>query len=614
MNVRSFPLEMNFLADGGEAGALMRGLDWEATPLGAPETWPQSLRTVVSLLLTSKFPMFLAWGPDLAFLYNDGYTPILGGRHPAAMGQPFREVWPEIWDDLTPLVNAALAGEATYRENLPLVMLRKGFEEKAYFTFSYSPVRDETGGIAGLFCACSETTEEVKARASLREEHERLRELFQQAPGFMAVVRGPDHVFEITNASYQELVGFRDLIGKPVREALPEVEGQGFFELLDRSYRTGEPYVAQSLPLVVQRRAGGAHEQRFVDFVYQPIRDGDGIVTGIFIEGNDVTEQVRSVKAVRESEDHYRHTVELNPQVAWTAAPDGQLDGVAPRWEEWTGASGLGDSWGDAIHPDDLYHSSEAWARACRTGKPYDVEHRVRLRSGQYHWMRSRAFPRRDGAGRIIRWYGTTEDIHDRRQAQEHQLLMINELNHRVKNTLATVQSIASQTLRNARTLDEARVSFEGRLLALSRAHDVLTRENWEGADLRDIVGVAVAPYAAGEGRFRLEGPRVVLQPRQALAIAMALQELATNAAKYGALATETGEVRLTWSREAFPPHLHLRWEETGGPPVSPPARRGFGSRLIERSLAHDLGGTVAIEFAPGGVVCVVDAPLTHQG
>jgi two-component sensor histidine kinase len=190
-------------------------------------------------------------------------------------------------------------------------------------------------------------------------------------------------------------------------------------------------------------------------------------------------------------------------------------------------------------------------------------------------------------------------------------------LNHRVKNTLATVQSIASQTLRNTPSITAARPALEERLFALSRAHDVLTRENWEGAGLIEIVWEALAPYRhERENRLHLEGPDVRLSPRMALATAMALQELATNAVKYGALSDAGGQVRIAWgvTRENGGQRLHLTWSESGGPPVKPPQRRGFGTRLIERSLAQDLSGTVEIEFAPTGVVCTVNAPLAGTG
>ena len=171
----SQPLE--FLAGGGHTGALMRQHDWSNSPLGPPETWPQSLRTVVGLLLQSQFPMFVAWGTELGFLYNDPYAEILGAKHPRALGRRFEDIWSEIWPDISPLIDAAMAGRATYREDLPLVMNRKGYDEQTWFTFSYSPVRDESGKVAGMFCAVSETTQKVLAEQAFRESEARLREL-----------------------------------------------------------------------------------------------------------------------------------------------------------------------------------------------------------------------------------------------------------------------------------------------------------------------------------------------------------------------------------------------------------------------------------------------------
>jgi two-component sensor histidine kinase len=192
--------------------------------------------------------------------------------------------------------------------------------------------------------------------------------------------------------------------------------------------------------------------------------------------------------------------------------------------------------------------------------------------------------------------------------------LLIGELNHRVKNTLATVQSIASQTLRTAPTVEHASTAIESRLIALSQVHNVLTVQSWASVDLREIVRQAIEPYRdKAEDRISAEGPQVQVPPRMALALAMALQELATNAVKYGALSNGVGQINLHWALDSkvSPHRLHLTWRESGGPPVQKPKRRGFGTRLIERSLAEDLDGTVRIEFAPTGIVCSVDAPLT---
>jgi two-component sensor histidine kinase len=224
--------------------------------------------------------------------------------------------------------------------------------------------------------------------------------------------------------------------------------------------------------------------------------------------------------------------------------------------------------------------------------------------------------PRLDDSHNFLGYTGCNIDITEAKLAEQRRDLLINELNHRVKNTLATVQSIASQTLRNAGTTSEAREAIEARLIALSRAHDVLTRENWEGAWMGEVVAHAISPFKGErESRFEVRGPDIRLEPRTALALAMAFQELATNAVKYGALSNDSGKVRLSWrlDRSAAVPRLFLRWSETGGPPVVAPTRQGFGSRLIERSLAQDLGGEVRIDFAPTGVICTVDAPLSSE-
>jgi two-component sensor histidine kinase/PAS domain-containing protein len=267
-----------------------------------------------------------------------------------------------------------------------------------------------------------------------------------------------------------------------------------------------------------------------------------------------------------------------------------------------------------AYHGDGrpLSRSDFPGARALRGERVQGVEFQHR-RGGDSRWYRISGIPLRNAAGRVSAALVAIVDIDQEKRAAEHQKLLVNELNHRVKNTLATVQSISGQTLRNADTPAAAREAVESRLLALSRAHDVLTRENWEGASLGEVVAQAVEPYRMpGEDRLHVAGPDVRLNPRMALALAMALQELATNAVKYGALSNAKGRVDITWTvhNGVMPPRLALRWIEREGPRVEPPRRRGFGSRLIERSLALDLNGTVQIEFAPQGVECIVDAPL----
>ena len=284
----------------------MRDHDWSNSSLGRPDSWPQSLRAIVSMMLNSKFPMFVAWGPGLGFLYNDAYAHILGNKHPAALGGRFQEIWSEIWAEILPIIEQALDGHAVYYENLPFTMHRRGHDEETWFTFSYSPVRDEDGQVGGMFCACTETTEQVLAERHRAQELTRLQQLFQQAPGIIAVLRGPNHSFDIANEAYSLLIGHRDILGKPIRDALPELTGQGFFELLDGVYATGRPYFGNEVPVMLQRQAGSELEQRFVNFIYQPTYDHRGSITGIFVEGSDVTESVKVHQALKKSESELR--------------------------------------------------------------------------------------------------------------------------------------------------------------------------------------------------------------------------------------------------------------------------------------------------------------------
>jgi PAS domain-containing protein len=223
-----------FLSGGGQMGARMRAHDWSASPLGAPETWPQALRSSASLMLGSKFPMFVAWGPELGFLYNDAYAEILGDKHPAALGRRFRDIWSEIWPDIAPLVEKAMAGEATWAENLPLTMNRHGYDERTWFTFSYSPVRDDTGAVRGMFCACTETTAKVMAEEALRASEARASGVLEgMGEGFMLL----DHDFRILQMNAE---GFR------LEERSPaEVVGRSHWEVYPGSERmpVGEMYL-----------------------------------------------------------------------------------------------------------------------------------------------------------------------------------------------------------------------------------------------------------------------------------------------------------------------------------------------------------------------------------
>jgi len=289
-------------AGGGRTGEMLRAFDWSTSPLGAPSTWPQPLKTIVHIVMGSNQPMFVAWGESSVLLYNDAYAEILAEKHPSAVGQPLLKVWAEIEADLSPIVAQAHRGEPVHMSDIEFHMDRKGYREETHFAFSYTPVHDETGAVAGFFCACTETTSQVLADQRAIEQHERYRRLFQQAPGFITILSQPDHQFEFVNDAYRRLFGERAYIGKTVREVFPELEGQGFFEWLDGVFKTGERRVAHQVPVRLRQTPEEPEIERILDFIYEPVLDDAGRVTGVFCEGHDTTETHRAQEALRENQ------------------------------------------------------------------------------------------------------------------------------------------------------------------------------------------------------------------------------------------------------------------------------------------------------------------------
>ncbi|MBB3018986.1 PAS domain S-box-containing protein [Microvirga lupini] len=600
------PSYPDFLRDGGEAGALIRSHDWASTPIGPISGWPQSLKTTVGLMLRSPIPMVLLWGEHGVMIYNDPYSLFAGGRHPRLLGSNVLEGWPEVADFNARVMKVGMAGGTLSFRDQELTLYRNGVPEQVWMNLDYSPVIDESGQPGGVLAIVVETTARVSMEAALRDSETRLRGVLDGMGESLALM---DRDFRIVDMNAEalrlEARPREEVIGKTHWEAHPTAD-PALGEMFKQAMATKKP-------VEMKHRYVWPHGRvSWISMHAYPVGEGLAVFYG------DVTQQVEAEERLRESEERLRLMADAVPQIVWVTDAEGNAEFFNRQWFEYTGSAdnpaGAAQVSADFVHPDDQAATMQAFEEARSTGGIFEVEHRIRSKEGNYRWFLVRAEPyRAPRNGEIVRWFGVSIDIHDRWVAQEHQQLLINELNHRVKNTLATVQSVASQTLRNAESTEQAKEALEARLFALSRAHDVLTRENWEGADLYDIVEQAVAPYSSrGEDRLHLEGARVRVPPRMALALAMALQELATNAVKYGALSNETGVIRITWSVQPDDsrPRLHLTWEESGGPAVRPPSRRGFGSRLIERSLSQDLDGTAQIAFPATGVICIVDAPL----
>ncbi|WP_434982728.1 PAS domain-containing protein [Xanthomonas arboricola] len=402
----------------------VRAYNWAATPLGPTTQWPSPLRNAVSLMLSSPESMYVVWGDALTFFYNDAYTPILGPRQPHALGAPLRELWADAWEAVRAPIEAAFAGRASRFEEVPIGMNRYGTPEDTWWTFSFSPIYLDDGRVGGAFCVTNEVTDRKVAQNRLADEHERLIRLFEQAPMFMAFLSGPQHRVEFANPCYSRLIGHRDVIGKPLAEALPDLVEQGHLHRLDEVYQSGRAYAANALAYNVQAEPGGPVERRLLDLVYQPIAGADGTVSGIFVQGLDITDRIGLERAVREAEVRNRQILDSVMDYAIIAT---DLHGLVTSWNEgaqrilgWSEAEMLGQTLERTFTPEDVERRQiliEA-AAALESGSGMDERWHVR-KSGQRFWANGSLMVLRDETGAAIGFVKVLRDRTAERLASE---------------------------------------------------------------------------------------------------------------------------------------------------------------------------------------------------
>ena len=419
---RPAPFLEQGLARGGECGRLIARHDWQRTSLGPIETWPDSLQMAVSMTVCSSVPMVVLWGAEGVMVYNDAYGVICGRRHPRLLGELIREGWPEARDFNDRIMTSVLGGERLSFVDLELSLERNGQAEQVWMSLEYSPLLGDDGAIAGVLAMVVETTGKVRAERRVQGERERLRRMFAQAPGFMAMLSGPDHVVELANPAFMQLVGERSIIGRPVGEALPELAGQDFVARLARVFASGEPARFAALSLDLRRQGGGVGEQRFVDAVMQPVRGDAGAIEGIFIQGSDVTDRIAAEEAARLHDAQFRGIAQVLPNQVWTASAAGKVDWINRKALEYSGladSSLSGSGWLEWIHPDDRATATRRWSEALATGRTYEAELRLRRSDGAFRWHLARAVALRDGAGHVVRWIGSSTDIEEQKRAAE---------------------------------------------------------------------------------------------------------------------------------------------------------------------------------------------------
>ncbi|MFZ7114708.1 MAG: ATP-binding protein [Bacteroidota bacterium] len=409
--------EYQFLSGGGEMGQLIREKDWSSTPVGDPSVWPQSLRTTLSIILNSKFPMFLFWGPELVCFYNDAYRPSLGndGKHPDILGGRAEDFWQEIMHIIRPLIDTVLTtGEATWSEDQLIPIYRNGKMEDVYWTFSYSPVMDESGKPSGVFVTCTETTGKVVALRELEENTNRYLNTIKQAPVAMCVLRGPDYIVEIANNMMLDIWGKKssDVMNKPLFVGLPEVNGQGFDELLNGVFTTGIKY--EGVEHSVSLPTNGKIEEKFVNFIYDAYRENDGTISGVLVIASDVTEQVLVRKKIEENEARLNIVIDASELGTWELNVKTKQVKYSKRYLQVFGyyedIELSHDQLLKHLHPDDHKIRAAAFEEAYRTGNLY-YESRLVWNDGSIHYMEGKGRVFYDSEGKPERLVGTIRDI-----------------------------------------------------------------------------------------------------------------------------------------------------------------------------------------------------------
>jgi PAS domain S-box-containing protein len=476
--------------------------------------------------------------------------------------------------------------------------------------YDAEPLRDGRGAVSGAIVTFQDITEQVEAAAALQQREELLR-LAQEAGGIGSFS------WDVTRAQVAVSATFAAIYGRPeapldgpriawIDQVHPEDRAL-YDRLRAEAFERRETEFSGEFRILRpdgEQRWIGSRSRAYYDAEGRPVR-----VVGVQV---DITGRKEAEAALRASEGRLRLALEFSRMGDWSWDAGSDLMSLSPRAAEILGLQpGARLTWSglrELLHPDDRESARLAAERAVVEGGDYEVEYRVPQPGGAQTWAAAHGRARYGADGRILGMIGVVQDVSARKEAEERQNLLMAELDHRVKNVLAVVQAIAQQTLASDR---KEVAEFSGRLAALSRAHDLLATRSWRGASLRALLEASLAPYAGAARRVTLGGDDLLLTPRAAQTLTLAFHELATNAAKYGALSERGGVLDVRWTPAPDDPsQLLLDWRESGGPALERPARRGFGSRLVAQSVEHELGGRIAVEVRPSGLVAQFELPL----
>lgn len=584
--------------------SLLGTIDWPNNPLGSVDSWPSALRGALDLALPSDAQIIIFWGSQFIALYNDAYRPTIGHKHPTAFGRPAQENWRELWDDLEPLLKSVLeTGQTISAQNRPFHIERFGYLETVYFDLSYSPIGVSENGALGVLCIVNETTSRVIAQRKLTENQQRLELLFSQTDAGIALSERTGKLMKV-NPRLCDLTGHDEetlLIGG-FDTVLDPTDRETYRASLHTLFTTGESFLHRF------NLVGPDGCRKSVSCAASPVRDDIGVITNAVWTIIDITEQLRAqelesqLAAIVSSSHDAILSTDLEMRIlSWNQG--------AERLYGYSAAEAIGRKVTMLLPSDRNAEEVEIIEKISR-GIAVAPHETVRLHmNGSRLEVQLTVSPVRNSSGQIVGASKSAHDISDRKKSEQLQQAILGEMKHRIKNILATVQALARQTFHESGHQGAYQI-FEARLGAMARTHDLLTADVWQATELNKLVEGAMLPF--GLSNFAIKGPNLEISSRAAMAFSLGLHELATNASKYGALSVPGGSVDLTWMHDQESQEFSFVWREKGGPDVSAPKGKGFGSKLIEGVLAGEIGGSAKLNYYPEGLTCEVYTKIAN--
>ena len=595
----------------------VRDFDWASSAAGPIEAWPDPLKFAARTMLLSSTPMSVLIGREGLVAYNDATRSMFGFSYYGSLGKPVTEVLPEAADFFRNVIGVAFEGQSSSFHDQPYKLPRNGSLRTCWFDLEFTPTADERGIVYGVLQITRETTERVLA---VREMH-RSRERLDIALHAGAIVGTWEVDFATETVSSDER--FARLHGVDAKVARNGADKAVFISGIhpDDRHQVMVDFDRAKLEgdYRCRHRVIGESGTRWVVSSGRVVMDQDGqpfSFSGVVV---DVTREVEISEALVESEQRFRAYTETLPQVVFSWDGNGRNDYYNRRWREF---AGLPDGpiepykWQEFLHPDDRERILAVWRHSLETEGRFDVETRFLHCSGEYRWSRAIALPVHHTSGHLKGWVGTLTDIHEAKLLETERELVSRELDHRIKNIFALVNGLVSLTQREDRGEQSFADRLRGRLTALYRAHDLIrpgaggATLHRTGSSLQDLVRRLLAPYdEAGSNRFVMEGDDIYVNESAATSLALIFHELATNAAKYGALSTEQGKIHLRSTRNGG--MLQFMWTETGGHRGVPLGEKsGFGSKLLVLVVEGQLRGRLSREVTSDGFLIRMELPF----